>query len=116
MSFAEANEETSSAAVTKPSTSSGITLANLEKEAEDFMFGDEKFLGYLSRGVGKYILFKKDAESLMKYAYKCPNCGKEGGGEIDMEKPYTITCEQCETEVFKQQKVKGKRKKRKKKE
>jgi DNA-directed RNA polymerase subunit RPC12/RpoP len=116
MSFAEANEETSSAAVTKPSTSSGITLANLEKEAEDFMFGDEKFLGYLSRGVGKYILFKKDAESLMKYAYKCPNCGKEGGGEIDMEKPYTITCEGCETIVFKQEKVKGKRKKRKKKE
>jgi DNA-directed RNA polymerase subunit RPC12/RpoP len=99
------------------STSTKITLESLEQEAQDFMGEGGQFTsGYLSRGIGKYILFKKSAESLMKYGYKCPDCGHAGGGEIDMEKPYTITCEKCETEVFKQQKVKGKRKKRKKKE
>jgi len=98
-------------------TTSGITLANVEKEAEDFILGGGQFKdGYLCRGMGKYILFKKTAESLMKYAYKCPNCGKEGGDEENMEKPYTIICEGCQTEIFKQKKVKGKRKSKKKKE
>ena len=115
MSFAE-TEEATTVEETVP-TSSGITLSNLEKEAEDFILGGGQFTdGYLCRGMGKYILFKKTAESLMKYAYVCPNCGIESGGEENMEKPYTIICTGCQTEIFKQEKVKGKRKGRKKKE
>jgi len=98
-------------------TTSGTTLVGTEKEAEDFILGGGQFTnGYLCRGMGKYILFKKTAESLMKYAYICPNCGKEGGDEIDMSKPYTIICEACQAVIFKQEKVKGKRKGKKKKE
>jgi|TARA_Y100000034_G_scaffold89158_1_gene107205 DNA-directed RNA polymerase subunit RPC12/RpoP len=125
---AEQTEETTTVETTDTQTNAGaietapakttskITLAGLEKEAEEFMLGGGQFTsGYLSRGIGKYILFKKDSDSPMKHAYKCPECGKEGGDETNMEKPYTITCAGCEAIVFKQEKVKGKRKGKKKK-
>jgi len=112
----EAEQAEKTTVETTTQTTSGITLSSVEKEAEDFILGGGQFKdGYLSRGMGKYILFRKTAESLMKYGYKCPNCGREDGAEIDMEKPYTIICEGCETVVFKQEKVKGKRKGKKKK-
>lgn len=97
-----------------------LTLESVEAEARDFVLGGGQFTsGYLSRGAGKYILFKKTADGLMKYAYKCPNCGSGGGEFEQMTKPYIIKCKKCGTEIFKQEKVKGKgtgKKGRKKKE
>lgn len=100
------------------SISTKFSLASLEKEAQDFILGGGQFTnGYLSRRAGTYLMYKKTADDLMKYAYKCPNCGFEGSNAEQMAKPYIIKCEKCGFEVFKQEKVKGAGKKgRKKKE
>ena len=62
-------------------------------------------LAYLSRKIDTFILFKRNEEDLMKFAYKCPECGKAESGKREFKKPYTLNCSACSHEVFKQEKV-----------
>ncbi len=89
-------------------------VKKLEQEARDYIWSGKQ-PAYLSRRAGVFILFKPNEDSLMKFAYVCPSCGHEEHGEQEFKKPYTLNCSSCGFEIFKQEKIKGARKKRKKK-
>lgn len=89
-------------------------VIKLEQEAREYIWSGNQPT-YMSRRKDTFVLFKPTPESLMKFAYLCPKCGNEGHGEKEFKKPYTLNCSACGFEIFKQEKIKGARKKRKKK-
>jgi DNA-directed RNA polymerase subunit RPC12/RpoP len=90
-------------------------LKSLEQKAQDIVESGGS-LAYLSRQIGVFILFKETEDGPMHVAYKCPECGHEEKSEMELKRPYTVNCSKCNHLIFKQEKVKGKRKPRKKKE
>ena len=89
-------------------------MKELEKKAQDIIESGGHF-DYLSRLIGTFIMFKEAPDSPMSVAYKCPQCGHEETAVLELSKPYTLVCSKCDFLIFKQEKVKGKRKPRKKK-
>jgi DNA-directed RNA polymerase subunit RPC12/RpoP len=89
-------------------------LEELEKKAQDIIESGGQF-EYLSRQVNKFIMFKENSGDVMSVAYRCPQCSHEEQSDLELSKPYTLVCSSCGFLIFKQEKVKGKRKPRKKK-
>lgn len=89
-------------------------MKELEKKAQDFIEGGGHF-DYISRRVGTFIIFRETPDDPMSVAYKCPQCDHEETAVLELSKPYTLICSACDALIFKQEKVKGKRKAKKKK-
>lgn len=87
----------------------GKSVKELEEEAKDYIWSGNT-ADYMCRKAGTFVLFKKDKDSLMKYAYVCPECGNEDSGKNEFEKPYALKCSKCDNLIFKQEKIKGKNK------
>ena len=93
--------------------SKGESLRKLEAKARDFIWDESKpEHSYMTRSAGNYIMFQEVLDGPMQVAYVCPECGHEDSIEQEAVKPYTLICKNCEHEIFKQEKKKGKKKKK----
>lgn len=79
-------------------------LKDLEDEARSVIEARGPF-SYLSRRTGIYIMFKRNAEDLMKIAYVCPKCKHSEKTEVGLKHPYTLNCSKCNELIFKQEKI-----------
>ena len=98
----------------KPEVPTTPEMEKIEKQAEDLLDAGE-FFEYMFRRAGVCIMFKRSDEETLHTAYICSQCGFSEAKDQEPVKPYKLTCSSCGHEVFKQEKVKGKKKGRKKK-
>lgn len=86
-------------------------MVDLKKIKEEAIKLNEK--GEIGSFVFKsnFALYRKKGTEIVRYAYKCQNCGFEEEKEEEMEFPYKIKCPNCRKLVFKSRKPSGRRKK-----
>ena len=90
-------------------------VLKLKQEATALFDKGEKLAAVFNKISKGLFMYKKNLEDKFKVAYYCEKCGNSETTEMDLQVPYTVHCGKCDDLIFKQEKVKGKRGRKKKK-
>lgn len=97
------------------SAKNSVNVAQKLKEEAAALFdkGEKLSAVYNKLSIGLF-LYRKTPDGAFKVAYTCAKCGHIFSGEKNLEIPYTVNCDKCGVQIWKIEKVPGKKGGRKK--